>query len=124
MPSLDLSEAFDPEIVDSFTVRRQAETLGLGRSVITTTDIPAVYGVVCAASPNDLEKIPDSTSAGRAISVVAPFHFKDAQSGFQPDLILWQGSAYLVAHVDLYPHFGEGFFQSIAISQTAVNPAV
>ncbi len=122
MSALDLSEAFDPEYVDSFTVRRQAESLVLGRTQITPTDIAPVYGTVCAASPNDLLRIPDSTSFTRAISIVTQFKVIGAEVGFQPDLILWQGSQYLVKHVDLYPHFGVGWYQVIAASITSQEP--
>ena len=124
MSGFDLSDAFDPDYVDSFTVRRQAESIVNGRSVIHPTDIAPVYGTICAASPNDLARVPDSSSFTRAISVITPFHCKGVEIGFQPDLILWKGSQYLVKHVDLYPHMGPGFFQVIASSVTSQEPAV
>lgn len=125
--SLDLSDAFDEDLLVAFAVRRQVETMSQGRSVITPEDITPVYGVVCAASPSDLEKLSDASHFTRAISVVAQFQFVSIDHstvppapppgyGRQPDLILWDGSVFRVSHLDTYPHFGPGFWQAIAIA--------
>ena len=124
MYGLDMSEAFDDSIMSTFQVIRRSESLVLGRSQISEFTFDDVMGTVCAASPNDLLHIPEASSFSRALSIVSEFVFKGVEAGFQPDMVLWRGSRYLVKHIDLYPEAGDGFYQIIAVSTESLDPAI
>lgn len=127
MPSLDVSEAFlEPMFLDGFVVLRQAETISnKGRSVITPEEIDGLFGTVCAASPNDLERLRDYEFQGNAISIVTNFMLRGVSAannqGFQPDVIVWAGDQYTVVTVQDYARYGVGFIQAIAVERTYVG---
>lgn len=123
MSGLDLSDAFDEEFLESFSVTRQVETLVLGRSQISETVIAPVFGTICIAGPNDLKRLPEGTSFTSGISVVTQTKLQGAVLGYQPDLIEWNGEQFLVVHVDKYGHFGAGWWQVLAESVTSQEPA-
>lgn len=116
---LDMSDAFDSENMDSFSVVRQKETLVLGRPTITPTTLPKVWGVITAASPNNVSRLPEGTRFTHGISVVTRTKLQGAVAGHQPDLINWRGSQYLVITAEPYAHVGSGFWQILAESVTS-----
>jgi hypothetical protein len=118
MPLLDVSSVLlDPDFADRFNVIRREEGVSdKGRRILTLTTLANKYGVVCAASPNDLRRLPDGQTFDRVISVVSKFPFFGACVGYQPDLIQWRGSSFIVASLDPYPQYGQGFSQVIAVS--------
>ena len=129
MPSLDLSDAFDPSFLDIFVVFRRKENIDdYGRSVITTTQMN-VAGVVTVAATNDLQRLPDYQEADGGISIVTRFKlYEEARElvngtyqDFQPDLIQWAGSIYVVKSLDDYTRFGFGWTQAICIEQKYVG---
>lgn len=123
---MDMSDAFGPELMDVFSITRQAQTLVLGRASIATSSVPGLYGVITAANKNDVERLPEGTKFSSGISVVtqAEVYPAGTRGGvtYQPDIIEWQGSQYLVVHVDKYKHAGAGFWQVLAESITTVEP--
>ena len=123
MAHLDMSDAFDPAFLEEFVVHRRKEMVVDGRTKMEVQSHPS-YGTICAATPNQLNNLPDGRSAERGISIVTQFHLYSAQDGYQPDLIAWRGSQYQVAAIDNYPHLGLGFFQVVAISTTSREGAL
>lgn len=125
---LDVSDVLlDPEIAQTFNVTRREQTIGFGgRTVITTTALNNVVGVVTSASPNDLERLDDNQRMGRHLSIVTKTRLYGpalAANGdqFQPDYITWYGDTYIVKDVAPYPQFGAGFIQVIAGSVDAID---
>lgn len=123
MAYMDMSDAFDPSFLEDFSVIRRHERIVDGRTVVTPTTFEA-YGTICAATPNQLNNLPEGRSAERGISVVTQLHLKCAEAGYQPDLLVWRGSQYLVTAIDNYPHIGVGFFQIVAVSTTSQEGAL
>jgi hypothetical protein len=123
MAYLDMSDAFDPAFLEEFVVHRRKEMVVDGRTKMEVQVHPS-YGTICAATPNQLNNLPDGRSAERGISVVTQDHLKCAEAGYQPDLVVWRGSQYQVASIDNYPHLGVGFFQVVAISTTSREGAL
>lgn len=133
MPAIDMSDAGfeDPEWVDYFAVVRRKETVSeaTGRSVLAEVWFPRVFGNVNQASPNDLERLGDFQYQGGAISIVCKFKLYDEASnlvdgvvqGYQPDLILWAGSYYIVKTLENYSRYGPGFVQAICVEFTYVG---
>lgn len=117
MALLDVSEILtDPDFVESFTVVRRTENVNNYGMAILTLEGFAAKGVITAAGPNDLKRLPEAQLQDRTLSVVSRFQFFGASVGYQPDLIQWRSGLYIVAVLDLYPHFGRGFTQVIAPS--------
>lgn len=128
MPTLDVTEVLDdPDIADTFTVTRRVQTVSsLGRTVVTPTVVAGVVGVVCAAGPNDLQRLPEDQRMGKVISIVTRYKLRGpALSGsteYQPDLVIWNGSTFIVKWVDDYSRFASGFIQALAGSLQNVDP--
>ena len=111
---------------DNFQVIRRKEQVDQkGRSQITPTSFNPI-GVVCAASPNDLMRLGDYEYQGSALSIVTRFKLrgvaKQQGQNYQPDILIWNNSAYLVVTVEDYARYGSGFIQAIAVSTTYVDP--
>lgn len=119
----------DIDISDLFTITRRPEVVtNMGRSSTNSNVvIENVAGIVCMASPNDLERLPEADLMKRYISVVSKFQLrgvsKEAGQVFKSDLITWKGNQYLVETVDPYGHVGSGFVQVIAGSVDIVDEA-
>jgi len=126
MPFLDVTQFLtDPDFADRFTVRRRNESVDKhGRSTIVETRIPNVIGVVTMGSQSDLDRRDDFQVTTRALTVVCKFALRGEVSQYQPDVIVWRGDNYLVKHVDLYPHFGPGFYQAecYSVDRTDAQP--
>jgi len=124
MPTLDVSEVLDdPDLSDTFNVIRRADTVGSdGRSVTTPTVYNNVVGVVCMASPNDLDRQDVGEITGAMISVVTSFRLRGSGEGFQPDQIVWDGGTYTVKTIDKYHRYGAGFTSALAMSMNASTP--
>lgn len=127
MPFLDVADvSLDPDFADTFSVLRRVETISnKGRAVITPTTLPNIVGTVCWASPNDLRRLPEEQHADKGISIVTPFRLRtasrDGANNWQPDLVFWHGSYFIVVDVQDMTQFG-GQVQAIATSSTYVDP--
>jgi hypothetical protein len=118
MPLLNFTQAIlSPYAADNFHVLRSVETVNEhGRTVKEETLLRNVVGVVTAASPNDLMRIPESQAQGRCLSIVTKVPLVASSQGYQPDYIIWRGSSFMILAFDPYPQFGEGFYQAVAMS--------
>jgi hypothetical protein len=126
MPLLDVTQILtDPDFADSFAVRRRTDVIDShGRSVPTEQTFSPVIGVVTANSPSDLDRKEDYQTMSRSITVVCRFALRGETTDSQPDIVVWRGSNFLVKHVDLYPHFGAGFFQAECSSMNKTDNAL
>jgi len=132
MPDLDVSFVLtDPMLADTFSVKRRQDTIdGDGvttptvTSTITTfpgTTVP-LCGVVTQEEPAELMRNPDAQLAPRIIFVASTFGFRgvsvsaDGLTTYQPDIIVWNGSEYLVKKVLPYSRYGFGTYEVVAES--------
>jgi hypothetical protein len=122
MPFLDVTSVLtDPDFADSFTVERRSEVVDeYGRSIQTILPF-RTSGVVTVGSPNDLDRPEEYEKFTRSITVVTKARLRGAVQGFQPDVIVWRDSRFVVKAIDLYPHFGAGFYQIEAESMEMVD---
>jgi hypothetical protein len=128
MPSLDLSEAFDPEIIDTFDViRRKQVTNDFGEADNGSTVFSAVTGVVDAGDDNKIAIHTDEQHFGKTISVVTKFRLrgvsKVGSAEYAPDLILWNGDYFKVIVVEDYSRYGLGWIQAQCTSEDFVDQA-
>lgn len=128
MPLLDVSEVIDdPDFADTFEVIRRVETVNsFGESTVVEDSTEGVSGVVCMASPEDLERLAEEDRQHKVISVVTRYRLrgvsKESGSTYKPDIILWAGSHYEVKWIDDYTHYGTGFVEVLAGSIDYVDP--
>lgn len=126
MPQLDVSfMTSDPMLADCFDVLRRADVVGAnGRTTITVTDtFEDCLGVVTQQDPADLMRNDDGQMVPRSILVCSTFAFRGASAGYQPDLIKWNGTSYVVTKVYPYSRFGAGTYEVVATSMTATDTA-
>lgn len=123
MPDLDVTEIlFDPDLADTFTVRRQTETVGVnGRSSVAVVDTPNVIGFVIVSDPSDNVRNEDGQMTPRVIDVVTTYRLRAAGTNIQPDIIIWAGTNYLVKQIKPHTRFGAGFVKVTAQSQSAAD---
>lgn len=130
MPSLDVSDAFDPSFFDTFDLHRRVETVtNHGRSSVVTTITPDQLGVVEASSPNDLERWPEADVSLKSINIITKVRLQLASTPgpadgetYKADVVYWAGNYYQVGYVDDYSRYGEGYIFAIA-QTTAYVPA-
>lgn len=130
MPTLDVNDAFDPSFIDDVTVVRRIPIVNdKGRRVDSSTAF-SIRAVVVAASPDDLQRLPDAEYMNKAISVCATADQYSDRAVMQgpsdntaADELLWHGSSYLVMTVQDYSAYGRGFVQATAVSMTQPDPS-
>ena len=130
MPTHDVSDAWDQSFLDDVTVVRQNSVVDQGGWVQVTTRTFSIKAVVTAASPNDLQRVPEEEYMNKAISVAAiADQNKDGSAVLQgptdvtlPDELIWHGSKFIVRSVDDYSNYGRGFIQVTAVSIQSVDP--
>lgn len=131
MPMLDVSWVTqDPMFADTFDVRRRRDVIVNGRTTPTVVEtFPAVVGTVTQQSPGMLMRREEGQIVPRRIFIAAPFAFRGASKettwtlpeGYQPDLIDWNGTTYVVTEVMSYGRFGGGLWEVVAESMTATD---
>lgn len=120
MPGIDVNEVMsDPDLATTFDVRRQQESVGLnGRVVITPTMFTGILGVITFAD-GPIEQGADATQTPQVIVVATGFSLRDASFGFQPDVVIWQGTEYRVIAIKAHRHLGRGWTHARAASTRA-----
>jgi hypothetical protein len=127
MATLDVNDAFDPSFLDIITVIRRPMSIddhGRGQYTVKPMSISAV---VTAASPADLQRLPEGEHMQKAISVYSTQLIQgpsidEVGTVTHPDQILWHGSIYVVRYLEDYSGFGRGFVHAIATSTQSVDP--
>ena len=123
MPSVDVSDVlFDPDLADIFDVVRQTEVVNdQGRSVVQSTRMCNIVGVITATAPADLQRRDDGQMMPQKISVVTVFRLRGPAPGFQPDQIVYGGTTFTVTEILPFSRFGKGFVEALATSMNAIN---
>lgn len=125
MPDIDLSEVWlDSDVAgDTFSVIRRPYTLTKGRTVITPAQTDGIFGSVNSASPEDLKRLEDYQVGMKVVSIVTGFRLQmqspsdgPGNKGYQPDIVIWHGSHFVVSWLDDYSSFGNGQIQALATS--------
>jgi hypothetical protein len=103
--------------IESFTVLRRQETVdNYGRSQITTTSLSA-SGSITPSGDNTLARDENYQIQGNTITVITAFKLrgpaKDSSArSYQPDLIEWRGSRYVIVTLNDYSGGGGGMVEA------------
>ncbi|MGY0790957.1 phage head completion protein [Azospirillum argentinense] len=119
MATIDMSGLMlDPLLAGTpFTVIRRAETVNeFGETVIGTETIGPVYGSISPTGDNSLVRQDAFQAGAKTIKVITAFRLrgpsKDETGSYQPDLILWAGTHYIVRDLKDWTAFGGGFVEA------------
>lgn len=123
MPLLNPGIVVDsPFLSDDFMVTRQKQTINTkGRAEIETPEHCKAFGIVTQAKQRDIESLPDLRTDQNVISIVTRHVLRVNTPGYQPDVVTWAGTSYLVRAIKAYPRFGQGWYIALAVSQNAVD---
>jgi hypothetical protein len=103
----------DPDFMDFFDLIRRKEVVdSFGRTSTVDKKYYRIQGVVLPASKskdNDLDRMPNYQSTKRNIEVITSFRIYNQTKGYQPDIILWNDTQYIVNRLYSYNHYGPGF---------------
>lgn len=127
MPILDVSDAFDVEMLDDIQVIRRTQNMVRGRVQPVTEKPLTIAAVVTAASPDDLARLPEAEYMGKAISIYTQYRLRgpatdEVGNTTLPDHVLYHNSVYVVRALDDFSGFGVGFVSAVATSIQAVDP--
>jgi galactose-6-phosphate isomerase len=111
MPLLDVSDVLlDPEFMDlTLSVTRNAQTVGNdGIAVLSSTTTP-FFGVVTSLNGSVLTRVAEGERISDTITIHTKFKLIDGQSGYDADVVNWQGLQWTVTNVNDYSTWGAGF---------------
>lgn len=97
----------DPDFCASFSIERRAEAVDDKGRVETATELLPWKGVIQAASPRELERLPEADRDRETITVYSrePLRPGRRPEGSAPDIILWCGQRYEVSSVEPWPGY-------------------
>ena len=127
MPLLDVSDVLlDPDFTDAITVTTTWRVVGTnGRATDTTATPVSVIAVVIPASQRLILQSDGALRDG-AIEIYTTYALSGGvkttdTASRQPDVVTWHGREYVVASVEDFSAFGEGFIHATANLQN-INP--
>jgi hypothetical protein len=126
MPSLDVNDAFDLSFWDTIVVIRRVAAINDKGRVSTVDTSMSTLAVVTAASPVDLQRVPEWGWMNKTISLYTPFRIQgpakdEAGNVTHPDEILWRNSLFIVNFMEDYSGYGRGFVHAVATSKQNVD---
>jgi hypothetical protein len=113
----------NPRFRNPFVVERRAETVGDDGFVSTSTRKYPTNGVITAGGGGDLERGQDEQHMPKVLSVVTQFRLQGPAPGFQPDIIEFRGSRFVIVQLDDETQWGSGWVQAICHSIKHVDVA-
>ena len=119
MAITDVTELLgDADFVDSFSVIRRVNSVNnYGENVLSESTISAV-GSIQPASPDDMQRLPDSVRRRDAITVYSVTRISpDAY----PDVVVWNGKKYQAQTSDDFGNYGAGYTRAICTLIEAGN---
>jgi len=130
MPEIDVTDVlFDPMVGGTaFTVLRRVQTLGINGQVaiVETAIVPSPVGSVRPTGDQSLVREDAFQQQAKSIRVVTTFRLRgeatDGGADYQPDVVVWKGSRFLVRTIEDYSQFGAGLIQADCTSMTFVDP--
>lgn len=111
MAITDVTELLgDADFVDSFSVIRRVNSVNnYGENVLSESTISAV-GSIQPASPDDMQRLPDSVRRRDAITVYSVTRISpDAY----PDVVVWNGKKYQAQTSEDFGNYGAGYTKAI-----------
>lgn len=132
-PMIDMRPALtNPYTLDKFNVIRRVQLVSNdGEAQVVPTSFQGVRGIVTpSVQQKDLERMSDAQLMSKALTIITIFALRGvsedaSKTNFQPDIVIWNGDAFLVTFIDDYSNYARGFIRAVAFMMdiTAVPPA-
>jgi hypothetical protein len=124
MPNIDVSELIgDPDFSTTIGVVRSFEELDEhGRNVIKETYEDDVVAVVIAGGGQALALLPDGARISDSIVVYCQKPLQAATESTRGDIVVWNGSRYLVKISKDWSAWGAGFYNATCEFLGKANP--
>jgi galactose-6-phosphate isomerase len=123
VPSIDVNEVIlGGDIAgEAFQVIRRRQTMVDGMAVEVETLLTGMVGAIAPTGDNSLVRAEGFTEQNETLQVVTNFMLRgpsrtadDAE--WMADLVVWQGSRYIVRTVNNFSQYGRGFIQAECLS--------
>lgn len=119
MPDIDVTDVvLDGHIAgESFLVERRLQTVNdFGESTTTTVQLGAT-GAVSPTGDNSIIREQAFQTQAKTIRVITTFDLRGPTRGeagkkFDADVVLWRGGRFVVAVVNDYSQYGQGFIEA------------
>jgi hypothetical protein len=123
MARIDVDELLlDPDFSDDFIVTRSVESVGTdGRPTFVPT-LFTTTGVVQAASGRSLLLLPDGARIQGAIEIWTKERLRMNDGYYSADMVLWQGSNYVVSNVEDFLNYGSGYVRVTCTLHDVTGP--
>lgn len=114
MALIDVSDIVaDPDFQDAVTlIRRVSSVNAYGENEITESS-SSVSMVIQPASPDDLQRLPDSVRRRDAVTVWYRGELSVDANGVYPDVIVWVGKRYQVRDTEPFGNWGVGYVKAV-----------
>jgi hypothetical protein len=110
MPSVDVTELLvDPDFAETVQVIRRQETITDKGRVQTVNQTFNVVACVQPQSDQPMIRGPDQQNLPQLIEVISQWRLRGIAPGYQPDLVLWNGTQFVVNKVYNWGHYASGF---------------
>lgn len=120
MALIDVTELLsDADFTNSFSVIRRVDSVNnYGENQLSETTLSGVVGSVQPASPDDMQRLPDSVRRRDAITVYSVTRISpDAY----PDVVVWNGKKYQAQTSEDFGNYGAGYTKAICTLIEAGN---
>jgi hypothetical protein len=114
MPLLDVSDVLlSPDFMDlTLSVTRNAQTVDNDGIAVISPTTTGFYGVVTSLNGSVLTRVAEGERISDTITIHTQFKLIDGQSGYDADVVNWQGLQWTVTNVNDYSTYGVGFVQA------------
>ena len=111
MALIDVTDiVLDPDFQDAITIIRRTDTVNeYGENVITEAS-ESVRAVIQPASPDDLQRLPDSVRRRDAVTV---YYAGILTADAYPDVVVWGGDRYQVSNTEPFRNWGRGYTKAV-----------
>ena len=115
MPYIDVTDLMsDPDFCESVTLRRTSQTVD-SNGFTTLVEVDSTITVIVTPLNPDFMRSPEFQNAKSAITVHTQTPLFAVVAGYNPDIIVWKGSNYVVKRASDLSHFGRGFTSASCI---------
>ncbi len=130
MADLDFSDVLSsPEFLDTISVFGAVDTIGADGRAVLLSSVTTTYSAIVVPGRADLHRLDDGSRVSAFIEIylngtlsIGGRRAGDA-SERPADIVTWHGSQYVVAMVEDYSAFGEGFIKA-SCDLIPLNPTV
>jgi hypothetical protein len=123
MPLIDVDDILtDPDFVEPITVLRRAQQISnTGRVSTLNQTFAGILACVQPQSDQPMIRGPEQQSLPGLISVHTLFRIRGIAPGYQPDIVIWNGTQFVVNKVYNWSQYGRGYVMAECSSMDSTD---